>query len=232
MCLCATWLETSFGIVEPVCYLQELPKSWPWDSQEKITASDQLRSTRSTRWRNHPRPFSPVNCEKSLIFFKVTKVAGFCPYMLNDNKKAKDLIGKAFSRPRNKPIERALKFSLLLLFLFSRSTSTKWQRCVVYWRASSSHRKADQTGTWTRTSCTPSSVPHSSSHSCGVSVVIWSRLPWMHLTHLPGICSPTQTMLRWSSYIQTTRYFLLSVCLFVRFFSLAIEITIMYWWYK
>ena len=117
--------------------------------------------------------------------------------------------------PRNKPIERALKFSLLLLFLFSRSTSTKWQRCVVFWRAFSSHRKAVQTGIWTRTSCTPSSVPHSSSHSCGVSVVIWSRLPWMHLTHLPGICSPTQTMLRWSSYIQTTRYFLLFVCLFV-----------------
>lgn len=201
MCLCATWLETSFGIVEPVGYLQELPKSWPWDSQEKMTASDQLRSTRSTRWRNHPRPFSPVNCEKSLIFFKVTKVAVFCPYVRNDNKNSKELIRKATCKPsipppRNKLIERALKFSLLLLLLFSRSTLTKWQQCVVYWRASSSHRKADQTGIWTRTSCIPSFVPHSSSHSCGVSLVIWSSLPWMHLIHLPGICSQTHTMLR------------------------------------
>ena len=146
-------------------------------------------------------PLFPRKRERSPIFFKVTKVAVSCPCALNDNKNSTQLRGKANYKPsttppRNKPIERALKFSLLLLLLFSRSTSTKWRRCVVYWRASFSHRKADQTGTWTRTSCTPSSVPHSSSHSCGVSAVIWSSLPWMHLIHLPGICSQTLTMLR------------------------------------
>ena len=186
-----------------------------------------------------PAPLPPKTAS-SLLVSSVTKVPVFCPYALNDNKNSTDLTEKATCKPstpppRNKPIERALKFSLLLLFLFSRSTSTKWQRCVVFWRASSSHRKADQTGTWTRTSCTPSSVPHSSSHSFGVSVVIWSRLPWMHLTHLPGICSPTQTMLRWSSYNSNYKVLFivcLFVCLFVRWFCLAIEITIMYWWYK
>ena len=193
---------------ESTLLLSRKKSSW-WSGSEY--ASDSLTQP--------PPPLFPRRLRAVSIFFRVTKVAGFCPYVLNDNKNSKDLIGKATYKPsipppRNKLIERALKFSLLLLWLFSRSTSTKWQRCVVFWRASSSHRKADQTGTWTRTSCTPSSVPHSSSHSFGVSVVIWSRLPWMHLTHLPGICSPTQTMLRWSSYNSNYKV-LFIVCLFV-----------------
>ena len=76
MCLCATWLETPFGRVQPVGYLQALPKSWPWDSREKNTARDALTQP--------PPPFLPQRLRAVSCFFKVTKVAAFCPYVLND----------------------------------------------------------------------------------------------------------------------------------------------------
>lgn len=220
MCLCATWLETPFGRVQPVGYLQALPKSWPWDSREKNTARDALTQP--------PPPFLPQRLRAVSYLLQSYQSSRFLSLRARwqselDGSKMKGELQSVYSPsspppPHNKPIERALEFWLLSLLLFSRSTSTKWQRCVVYWRASSSQRKAVQTGIWTRTSCIRSSVPHSSSHSCGVSVVIWSSLPWMHLIHLPGTCSQTHTMLRWISYY--SNYKVLSVvCLFAFFAS-------------
>ena len=93
MCLCATSLETPFGRVESVGCLQPLPKSWPWDYREKKYSKWSASEYASNALTQPSPPLFPEDCEQSLIFFKVTKVAVFCPYALNDNKNSPDLIG-------------------------------------------------------------------------------------------------------------------------------------------
>lgn len=69
MYLCGTWLNRQESNQWAI---YKLLRSRPCYSRERNPASYQVRSTRPTRCRNHPRPSSPENCERSLIFFKVT----------------------------------------------------------------------------------------------------------------------------------------------------------------
>ena len=51
----------------------KLLRSRPCCYRERNLAGDQVRSTRPTHWRNHPRPSSPEDCEQSLSSSKLPR---------------------------------------------------------------------------------------------------------------------------------------------------------------